>query len=189
MLNKLLILVVWLKLSKLKLRNREQGGWRKSANKGNVINKQNLKQRNLQQLHVSLKGRRNKKQILMGESNLKRNWPPKPQERQTHPSRSPRNHIRSMPSCEICCFQKSVDLCIWLLPFQRLICEIAQDFKVGLQFQSGAILALQEAAETFLVQICESANLCAIHCGHQTIAPKDLVKAIHHIAGINLWWK
>ena len=81
-----------------------------------------------------------------------------------------------------------MDLLIPLLPFQQLICEIAQDFKVGLRFQSGAILALQEAAETFLVQMFESANLCTIHCGHQTIAPKDiyLVKAIHHIAGINL---
>ena len=93
--------------------------------------------------------------------------------------------------CKICCFQKSVDLLIPLLPFQQLICEIAQDFKAGLQFQSRAILALREAAETFLVQMFESANLCAIHHGCQTIAPKDiyLVKAIHHIAGINLWWK
>ena len=84
-----------------------------------------------------------------------------------------------------------MDLLIPLLPFQWLIHEITQDFRIGLQFQSGAILALQEAVETFLVQMFESANLCAIHHGCQTIAPKDiyLVKAIHHIAGINLWWR
>ena len=35
---------------------------------------------------------------------------------------------------EIRHFQKSVDLLIPLLPFQRLIREIAQDFKVGLCF-------------------------------------------------------
>ena len=62
---------------------------------------------------------------------------------------------------------------------------------MGLRFQSAAILALQEAAESRLVSLFESVNLCAIHRGHQTIAPKYfwLVKSIHHIAGINMWWK
>ena len=92
---------------------------------------------------------------------------------------------------EICCFQKSVDLLIPLLPFQGLVREIAQDFWMDLHFQSSTILALQEAAEMFLVQLFESANLCTIHHGCQTIAPKDfqLVKLIHHITGINMWWK
>ena len=94
----------------------------------------------------------------------------------------------------ICHFQKSVDLLISLLPFQQLVYEIAQDFRMDLHFQSSTILALQEATEqwlAWLVQLFESANLCAIHHNWQTIAPKDfyLVKAIHHIAGINLWWK
>ena len=87
-------------------------------------------------------------------------------------------------------FQRSVDLLIPLLPFQRLVHEIAQDFKPNLRFQSSAILALQEAAEAFLVGIFESANLCCIHRGRIMISPKDfhLVRRIHHIAGINLWW-
>ena len=91
---------------------------------------------------------------------------------------------------EIRRFQKSVDLLIPLLPFQWLVREIAQDFKMGLRFQSATILALQEAAESWLVSLFESANLCAIHRGCQTIAPKDfwLVRLIHHIAGINMWW-
>ena len=88
---------------------------------------------------------------------------------------------------EILHFQKSVDLLIPLLPFQRLIHEITQDFKVGLQFQSSAILALQEATEAWLVGLFESANLCCIHREQQMIAPKDfhLVRRIHHIASIN----
>ena len=91
---------------------------------------------------------------------------------------------------EICRYQKSVDLLIPLLPFQRLVWEIAQDFKMDLRFQSAAILALQEAAEAWLVGLFESANLCCIHRGRQTIAPKDfyLLRRIHHIIGINLWW-
>ena len=91
---------------------------------------------------------------------------------------------------EIRHFQRSVDLLIPLLPFQRLVCEIAQDFNTGLYFQSSAILALQEATEAWLVRLFESANLCCIHRGWITIAPKDfnLVRRIHHIVGINLWW-
>ena len=92
---------------------------------------------------------------------------------------------------EIHHFQKSVDLLIPPLPFQQLLHKMSQDFRMNLCFQSSAILALQEAAEAWLVQLFESVNLCTIHCGQQTIAPKDiyLVKAVHHIASINLWWK
>lgn len=48
---------------------------------------------------------------------------------------------------EIRRFQKSTDLLIKKLPFQRLVREIAQDIKTDLRFQSAAIGALQEAAE------------------------------------------
>src|SRR3989338_5263788 len=47
---------------------------------------------------------------------------------------------------EIRRYQKSTDLLIRKLPFQRLVREIAQDFKTDLRFQSAAILALQEAS-------------------------------------------
>ncbi|CAN6707520.1 unnamed protein product [Malus baccata var. baccata] len=45
----------------------------------------------------------------------------------------------------------------------RLVREIAQDFKTDLRFQSHAVLALQEAAEAYLVGLFEDTNLCAIH--------------------------
>ena len=91
---------------------------------------------------------------------------------------------------EIRHFQRSVDLLIPLLPFQRLVHEIAQDCRMNLRFQSSGILALQEAAEAWLVSLFENVNLCCIHRGRITIFPKDfyLVHRIHHIAGINLWW-
>lgn len=53
---------------------------------------------------------------------------------------------------EIRRYQKSTELLIRKLPFQRLVREIAQDFKTDLRFQSTAILALQEAAEAYLVR-------------------------------------
>ena len=41
--------------------------------------------------------------------------------------------------------------------------EIAQDFKPNLYFQANAIMALQEAAESYLLGLMEDTNLCAIH--------------------------
>ena len=48
---------------------------------------------------------------------------------------------------EIRRYQKSTELLIRKLPFQRLVREIAQDFKTDLRFQSSAVVALQEASE------------------------------------------
>lgn len=75
---------------------------------------------------------------------------------------------------EIRRYQKSTDLLIRKLPFQRLVREIAQDFKGDLRFQGSAILALQEASEAYLVSLFEDTNLCAIHAKRVTIMPKDI---------------
>ena len=75
---------------------------------------------------------------------------------------------------EIRKYQKSTELLIRKLPFQRLVREIAQDFKTDLRFQSSAILALQEASEAYLVGLFEDTNLCAIHAKRVTIMPKDI---------------
>eukprot|EP00747_Dinoflagellata_sp_TGD_P211350 gnl/TRDRNA2_/TRDRNA2_84584_c0_seq2.p2 gnl/TRDRNA2_/TRDRNA2_84584_c0~~gnl/TRDRNA2_/TRDRNA2_84584_c0_seq2.p2 ORF type:complete len:138 (-),score=33.56 gnl/TRDRNA2_/TRDRNA2_84584_c0_seq2:56-469(-) len=75
---------------------------------------------------------------------------------------------------EIRKYQKSTELLIRKLPFQRLIREIAQDFKTDLRFQSQAVLALQEASEAYLVGLFEDTNLCAIHAKRVTIMPKDI---------------
>ena len=74
-------------------------------------------------------------------------------------------------------FQKTSALLIRKLPFQRLVREIAQDFKTDLRFQSAAILCLQEAVEAYLVRLFDDANLCAIHARRVTIMPKDILLA------------
>ncbi|CAJ0950820.1 unnamed protein product, partial [Ranitomeya imitator] len=56
-------------------------------------------------------------------------------------------------------YQKSTELLIRKLPFQRLVREIAQDFKTDLRFQSSAVMALQEASEAYLVGLFEDTNL------------------------------
>ncbi len=75
---------------------------------------------------------------------------------------------------EIRRYQKSTELLIRKLPFQRFVREIAQDFKTDLRFQASAFMALQEAAEAYLVGLFEEVNLCAIHAKRVTIMPKDI---------------
>ena len=48
------------------------------------------------------------------------------------------------------------------------------DFMLNLRFQSSAVVALQQAAEAYLVGIFEDTNLCAIHAKRVTIMPKDV---------------
>ena len=75
---------------------------------------------------------------------------------------------------EIRRYQKSTELLIRKLPFNRLVREIAQDFKTNLRFKPQAMGALQDAAEAYLVGLFEDTNLCAIHAKRVTIMPKDI---------------
>ncbi|XP_013783143.1 histone H3-like [Limulus polyphemus] len=70
--------------------------------------------------------------------------------------------------------QKSTELLIRKLPFQRLVREIAQNFKTDLRFQSSAVLALQKASEVYLVGLFEDTNLCTFHAKRVIIMPKDI---------------
>lgn len=60
-------------------------------------------------------------------------------------------------------YQRSTQLLIKKLPFQRLVREIGLDIKSELRFTAEAFLALQEAIEAYLVGLFEDTNLCAIH--------------------------
>ena len=80
---------------------------------------------------------------------------------------------------EIRWFQKRIGLLITKLPFQHLVREIVSDPKgpVGrsdLQFQSSAILALQEGSEAYLVGLFEDTVLETIHGKRVTVLPRDI---------------
>lgn len=77
---------------------------------------------------------------------------------------------------EIRHYQKSTNLLIRKLPFARLVKEVSSSVfgYADIRWQSSAILALQEAAEAYLVYLFEDANLCAIHAKRVTIMPKDV---------------
>ena len=94
---------------------------------------------------------------------------PKKQRKKSH-----RFRPDSDPWIDIRRYQKSTELIIRKLPFQRLVREIAQALKTDLRFQSSAVMALQEASEAYLVGLFEDTNLCAIHAKRVTIMPKDI---------------
>ena len=56
----------------------------------------------------------------------------------------------------------------------RLVREVAQDFKRDIRFQSHAVLALQQASEAYVVGLFQDTNLCALHAKRVTIMPKDI---------------
>ncbi len=75
---------------------------------------------------------------------------------------------------EICKYQKSMDLLLRKLPFQRFVRGITQNVRGDLCFQATALAASQEATNAYLIGLLEDTNLCAIHARRVTIMPKDL---------------
>lgn len=75
---------------------------------------------------------------------------------------------------EIRKYQRSTELLIRRLPFQRLVREITENYITDLRFQSTALAALQEAAEAYLTNLFEDTNLCALHAKRVTIMRKDM---------------
>jgi histone H3 len=77
---------------------------------------------------------------------------------------------------EIRKYQRSTMLLLRKAPFARLVREVTADTleRPSLRYQSFALMALQEAAEAYLVALFEDTNLCAIHAKRVTIFPSDL---------------
>jgi len=87
---------------------------------------------------------------------------------------------------EIRKYQRGFDLLLRKIPFQRLVREVTLDFNnSGLKWRSDALLAVQEAAEAYLVIFFEDANVCAIHAKRVTVMVKDmqLTKRIRGLDG------
>ena len=72
-------------------------------------------------------------------------------------------------------YQKSTELLIRKLPFQRLVREITYEMRDNSwRFRPQALLALQEAAEDFLVYMFDQCNHIAIHGKRTTVMVKDI---------------
>ncbi|KAL0265990.1 UNVERIFIED_CONTAM: hypothetical protein PYX00_011707 [Menopon gallinae] len=75
---------------------------------------------------------------------------------------------------EIRRYQNSTELLIRKLPFQRLVRNIAQQYKADVRFQGSALACVQESLETFLTYYFEMASACAVHARRVTILKRDL---------------
>ena len=73
-------------------------------------------------------------------------------------------------------YQKTTELLIQKIPFQRLVREVVQDMfpHVTLRMQSTALLALQEASEAYLVNLFEDSLLACVHAGRVTLQVRDM---------------
>lgn len=74
-------------------------------------------------------------------------------------------------------YQRTTELLLRKYPFQRIVRQIALDVKPDVKFQSSALMALQESAEAYLVNLFEDTNLCAVHANRVTIMEKDIALA------------
>ena len=90
--------------------------------------------------------------------------------RKTRPGVAALREIRKM--------QKSTNLLLRKMPFQRLVRELMADHESDMRFQATAVLAMQEAVEVYLVNLFTDANLCAIHSKRVTVMPKDMTLAL-----------
>ncbi|KAM4644743.1 histone H3-like centromeric protein A [Amazona ochrocephala] len=77
---------------------------------------------------------------------------------------------------EIRRYQGSTRLLLRAGPFARVVREISFQFsrREHYLWQAMALLALQEAAEAFLVRLMEDAYLCALHARRVTLYPRDM---------------
>ena len=85
-----------------------------------------------------------------------------------------RNRPGTVALREIRKYQKSTDLLLPRAPFQRVVREITGDYDPDLRFAAQALIALQEAAEAYLVGLFEDTQLCAIHAKRVTVQKKDM---------------
>ena len=98
---------------------------------------------------------------------------------------------------EIRRYQTSTENLIKCTPFQKLIREISQEYRIcpdgpgtpslQVRFQSTAIAALQEAAENYIVGLFEDFNLLAIHARQVTIMPRDIQLALRICGNHHRW--
>lgn len=77
-------------------------------------------------------------------------------------------------------YQRSTELILRRLPFQRLVRHCVQEWKSDARFQAAALLALQEAAETYIVKLYEDMNQLAVHAKRVTILEKDFYLVVSH---------
>ncbi|KAH1085611.1 hypothetical protein AAZX31_07G055600 [Glycine max] len=99
-----------------------------------------------------------------------------------------RNRSGTVALREIRHFQRSCELLIPAAPFIRCVKQITNQFSTEVsRWTPEAVVALQEAAEEYLVHLFEDGMLCAIHARRITLMKKDIELA-RRLGGIGRPW-
>lgn len=136
------------------------------------------------------------KQERVLQTKREANKPPEgPKRNKARKSTGPRNEAPAEPRRRVVRYRpgqlalkdirrlrRSTDLLIPKAVFHRLVRDMTQriapelgaDIETPYKYQYGALVALQEAAEAYLVHLFEDTNLLCIHGRRVTIMPKDI---------------
>ncbi|EGT58667.1 hypothetical protein CAEBREN_07423 [Caenorhabditis brenneri] len=90
----------------------------------------------------------------------------------------------SVAEKEVKMYQKSTENLIPKAAFARLVKELAQDYMTPLVFRKDAIDAIQEAAETFIVDLFRKSLIIAKRGNRATITPDDM-KTVLAVMGLS----
>ena len=83
---------------------------------------------------------------------------------------------------EIRKYQRSTDLLLRKVPFQRFVREVMQEIDNQARFSMKALIAAQQVAEAKMVDYLEDVNLACLHAKRVTVSSKDgmLVDSIYN---------
>ena len=60
------------------------------------------------------------------------------------------------------------------LPFNRLIKEIGNDYKLNMRYSKDVTTLIHQMMESYLINLLKDVNLCAIHAGRKSVQPRDV---------------
>ena len=75
---------------------------------------------------------------------------------------------------EIKMYQRSTNTLIPRAPIQRIIKEITAKYKPDARYSYGAIEAVHQCVDAYMVGLFEDTGLCAIHARRKTIMTRDM---------------
>ena len=75
---------------------------------------------------------------------------------------------------EIKAYQRSVDTLLPRAALQRVVKEITGKYYPDARYSYGAIDAIQQCVESYMIGLFEDTTLCAVHAKRMTVMTKDM---------------
>lgn len=115
------------------------------------------------------------KKFVREEDNTQRNRPRSLPITNRTVVKKPRYRPGTVALRDIRQYQKPTETTIQKRHFQAFVRKIVKEnLRLKLRFRESALLALQVASESYMVEVFEDSNLCAMHGGRVTIMIRDM---------------